>query len=491
MISKTSTRAIRRAGLLALFATVPMLAVADDDNGWYIGLNWGESQATIDNQQIMDELIGGGFTSASIVDDDRDDGYKVFAGYQFGANLAIEAVYFDLGKFGFDATTVPAGTLSGDVQIDGFSFDVIGSLPLGDRLSAFGRLGANVADAASRFTGTGAVVVPTANFSEANVNYKLGLGLQYDLGRSWSVRLEGERYRIDDSVGNEGDVDLYSLGVLYRFGRRHDNEPVVSEPVAAPAPTPVLVIVPVVAQTQRYCSILDLQFTINNDELYLRSAEKLGVLGTFMTKYPETTAVIEGHTDNVGSAADNQALSVRRAQSVVDYLVDEQKVARSRLTAVGYGSTRPIADNSTPEGQRANRRIGAVVACATDLADLHPVKARVTMALQMDFDAEGATVRPEYRDELRKVASFMIANPAMRANVEGHTGALQATPELAMKMSQQRAQAVVDYLVTQFNVPRSQLTAEGFGQTRRFAYNTSIEGPQQNRRVNIILEYPE
>jgi OOP family OmpA-OmpF porin len=49
---------------------------------------------------------------------------------------------------------------------------------------------------------------------------------------------------------------------------------------------------------------------------------------------------------------------------------------------------------------------------------------------------------------------------------------------------------VANYLATEFGVARSRLAAEGFGPTRRFAYNTSLEGQQENRRVNIILDFP-
>ena len=59
-----------------------------------------------------------------------------------------------------------------------------------------------------------------------------------------------------------------------------------------------------------------------------------------------------------------------------------------------------------------------------------------------------------------------------------------------MQLSQQRAQNVVDAMVNDFGVQRSRLSAAGFGQTRRFAYNTSAEGQQENRRVNIILDFP-
>jgi OOP family OmpA-OmpF porin len=182
-------------------------------------------------------------------------------------------------------------------------------------------------------------------------------------------------------------------------------------------------------------------------------------------------------------------LSQSRADSMVDYLAN-RGIARSRLKAVGYGETRPIADNSTQVGKRLNRRINAVIACATDIEGIAPIPARIAMALEMDFDAQSADIRPQYREELRKVANFMQANPRVTATVEGHTGNLQTGAASSMEISQRRAQNVVNYLVTNFGVARSRLTAEGFGQTRRFAYNTSLEGQRENRRVNIIFDFP-
>jgi OOP family OmpA-OmpF porin len=84
----------------------------------------------------------------------------------------------------------------------------------------------------------------------------------------------------------------------------------------------------------------------------------------------------------------------------------------------------------------------------------------------------------------------MKANPRVTASVEGHTSNQQGSREQALQLSLDRADNVVDALVN-LGVDRTQLFAEGFGATRRFAYNTSAEGQQENRRVNIILDFPK
>lgn len=493
-----STRASGKLGLVAL-AIIAIPFAAAQDSGWYAGFNVGKSKAKIDDARIASGLLGSGFTMTSITNDEKDTGYKVFGGYQFNRYFAFEGGYFDLGKFGFTAATLPAGSLSGQIKLKGFNLDAVLSLPFTEKFSVFGRIGVNSAEAKDAFSGTGLVNVVNPDPSKRGTNYKFGGGLQYDFTRSFGMRAEVERYRIDDAVNNKGDIDLASLGLVFRFGRKAPQpapRAAAPEPVAPPppppvveVPPPVVVIVPIAAKTQQYCTILDLQFEIDADEIQRDDLEKLKVVGTYLTKYPDTTAVIEGHTDNVGAAEHNMKLSQQRAENVVNYLVDKVHVDRSRLTAVGYGDMRPLADNRTEEGKRQNRRINAVVACVTDLEGLTVAPARITMAMEIEFERNSAEVQAKYNDDLRRVANFLKANPSTTATVEGHTGNLQATPELAMEISQRRAQNVVDSLVANFGIERSRLSAEGFGRTRQFAYNTSLEGQQENRRVNIIINY--
>jgi len=72
-------------------------------------------------------------------------------------------------------------------------------------------------------------------------------------------------------------------------------------------------------------------------------------------------AVVEGHADSNGAAAYNKQLSQRRADSVRNALIRDYNIAENRLSAVGYGEERPIADNRTADGRRANRRVVAVM----------------------------------------------------------------------------------------------------------------------------------
>lgn len=494
---------VRTVGALGLvgFALVSGQAALAAESGWYGGLSIGQSMADIAHDRIANQL-GVGVGSIAFDDDDRDVGYKLFAGRKFNKNFAVEGGYFNLGKFGFTANYPTANTFSGNMKLQGLNLDAVGILPFSEKFSALGRVGLIYTEGKDRFSGTGAgtaVAAADPNPKESKANYKFGAGLQYDFTRALSMRGEWERYRVNDAVGNRGDIDLLSVGLVFMFDTREPARkaaapapyvaPVAAAPAPAPAPAPVLVIVPVVAKTQQYCSILDIQFEINQNTVQSESEEKISVLGNFMRKYPSTTAVIEGHSDEVGTSAENMKLSERRAQSVVNYLADRHGIARSRLQAVGYGESRPIADNSTREGKRLNRRIDAIIACATDIEGIAAIPARTTMAMEMEFDNNRADIRPQYRGELGKVADFMNANPKVTAAVEGHTSNQSGTAAQAMQLSVRRAESVVNALAN-LGVSRSRLSAAGFGETRRFAYNTSAEGRQENRRVNIIFDLP-
>ncbi|MBI1752681.1 MAG: OmpA family protein [Acidobacteria bacterium] len=492
----TSMKAAGMPGLVAL-ALIAAPSVMAQDAGWYAGFNVGQSKAKLENDKIIRGIVPTGFTITSTTDNDHGTGFKVFGGYQFNSYVSFEGGYFDLGKAGFKAATVPLGTLNAEMKVKGVSLDAVLNIPFTERFSFFARVGAASAETKDTFERTGAVLVANPTPNDRAINLKYGGGLQYDFIKSFGMRVEWERYRINDAVANKGDIDLASIGFLFRFGRRTDSPvaytaPPEPTPITAPEPyvAPTPVVVPAVARTQQYCTILDIQFEIDKGDIQREESERFAVIGTFLAKYPDTTVVIEGHTDNVGAREHNMELSRKRAESVVNYLVETNHIDRSRLSSVGYGDTRPVSDNSTEQGKRENRRINAVVSCVTDIEGLKVAPARVTMAMEIEFDLMKDEIKPEHRDDLRKAAGFLKANPLVTATVEGHAGKLKTTDTSAMAISMRRAQNVVNCLVENFGIERSRLTAEGFGKTRRFAYSTTLEGQQENRRVNLIINYP-
>jgi len=100
------------------------------------------------------------------------------------------------------------------------------------------------------------------------------------------------------------------------------------------------------------------QFAPGSATILAEFETTLAVGYAVMLQNPQVTAVISGHTDDIGSDVANLALSERRAVAVVDWLV-ERGVDRNRLIPVGFGEEEPVASNDTPEGRASNRRIEA------------------------------------------------------------------------------------------------------------------------------------
>lgn len=331
---------------MALTVLASSFALAED-HGWYVGANAGQSSATIDDARITSGLRAGGFTSSTITDDDRSTGFKVFGGYQLNKHFALEGGYFNLGEFGYTATTVPAGTLRGDMKVQGLNLDLVGILPITEKFSAFGRVGVTHAQTKDRFAGTGAVRVTNPNPSKRDTNYKVGLGMQYAFTDALAVRGEIERYRINDAVGNKGDIDLISVGLVYRFGGKTPTPRaavpayVAPAPVyvaAAPAPAPVAV----PPAPKRVSFSADSLFDFDKSNVKQAGAQDLDRFASDLKGTDYDLITVTGHTDRLGSDAYNQRLSTQRADAVKSYLVNSAGIASHKIGAKGAGESDPV-----------------------------------------------------------------------------------------------------------------------------------------------------
>jgi OOP family OmpA-OmpF porin len=101
-------------------------------------------------------------------------------------------------------------------------------------------------------------------------------------------------------------------------------------------------------------------FDSGSERIRPESTPTLKEIGTMLQQHGDLALTIEGHTDDVGQAAANQALSERRAAAVRQYLIATYQIDGARLTAAGIGQTRPVASNETPEGRQQNRRVELV-----------------------------------------------------------------------------------------------------------------------------------
>ncbi len=372
MNNMKALRGIGLAGLGTLMTIAAAPTMAQEGGYFYGGASLGQSRAKIDEERITTTLLGAGLTTTSMTRDEHDTAYKLFGGYQLNRNFAIEGGYFNLGKFGFSSTTVPTGTLNGQIKLQGLNLDLVGTVPLTGGLSAIGRVGAQYANARDTFSGSGAVSVLNPSPSKRAANYKFGAGLQYEISPTFVVRAEAERYRINDAVGNHGDVNLFSVSLVIPFGRTAaaapravaapayvEPDPVVVAPQPVVAAAPVALVAPVVTAPERRRVSFSAESLFAFDQSIVKPEGRLA-LDRFSkelagTQYEAIT--VEGHTDRLGSKAYNQKLSLKRAESVKAYLVSSGGLVPQKVSAIGKGELTPLTKPADCKGTKPTAKL--------------------------------------------------------------------------------------------------------------------------------------
>jgi len=203
-----------------------------------------------------------------------------------------------------------------------------------------------------------------------------GVGFKFFFAEDWALRGDVRHLFLpNDRLHNLE----YTLGISYFFGGK---KPVIPEPepapapvVAAPAPAPVVEDAPILKCTDTPSDLMvdkdgcPIKVTVNMNVLFdfdksdikPKYHDELKRVSDYMHAYPWETAVLEGHTDSRGTEEYNIKLSQRRVNNIKKYLVEKLGVDADRLTAIGYGKSRPIASNDTDEGRQLNRRVQAVM----------------------------------------------------------------------------------------------------------------------------------
>ncbi|MDB5105176.1 MAG: OmpA/MotB domain protein [Fibrobacteres bacterium] len=108
-------------------------------------------------------------------------------------------------------------------------------------------------------------------------------------------------------------------------------------------------------------SMSDILFDVGKATLTQDLKTNLAKIAGILTIYKDANVQVEGHTDNVGGEEYNQKLSEKRASNVMEFLTTPGGIAAARLSSMGYGFSKPIADNATKEGRQKNRRVDLVI----------------------------------------------------------------------------------------------------------------------------------
>ena len=218
-----------------------------------------------------------------------------------------------------------------------------------------------------------------ANGNEDGLFGNYGAGIKYKIADQFALKFD-VRHLIE---ADHGDNNLlYNIGFAVPFGEVAKAAPVVEKAapvVVAPAPveTPkdsdadgVIDSLDECPNTMAKAKVdsvgcmtlvnLNINFDTNKSDIKDSYNTRIVEFANMLKANPKLKATIGAHTDSVGSDAYNQKLSERRAASTVEAL-KALKVDTSKIKAVGYGETRPVATNATAEGKAENRRVEAVM----------------------------------------------------------------------------------------------------------------------------------
>ncbi len=360
--------------LISLGAFGSTSTLAQNADHFYGGLGVGEATSKIDYNLMTSNLTG--VAPSNVSSNQQDASYKIFGGYQFNPYYGIEVGYFNFGAFNFASNSInPARTLNGNVKIEGANLTIVGTLPITDRFSLQGRGGLIDARTTDRFSYTGPGALSNSNPRATQNNYSAGFGFSYKISQSITARAELERFRINDGLGNNANVNLAAISLVFPFGKNAD-KPVNSVETVAPAPiAPVIIVEQKAPEPKPQLEIVNkevvqdrLKISFSAEVLFAFDSAKITSLGKRnLDKFAQelkgikySNVSIEGNTDRIGTKRYNDKLSLRRAESVKKYLVSINAIEANKIQAIGLGSSKPQTDSNDCKGIKTSP---AIIAC--------------------------------------------------------------------------------------------------------------------------------
>ncbi|MFT4825319.1 MAG: OOP family OmpA-OmpF porin [Halioglobus sp.] len=318
---------------------------------------------SVDQSGITFSPMVGQYNFDSNRDAEDDFLYSFGLGYQFNSPWAVELVYL-----GARTETDRTNT---HVNLDQIRLDGIYNFAREGNFQTYLAAGIGESEYTRRFS----------DAVETNIN--AGGGVRYFLSPKLSLRGDA---RVIGSFDEEDTDIALSVGLHYAFGGKSASHASVAAVAAAPPADSDRDGVPdsqdecpdseygaKVDEVGCYIMIkeghsiaLNVNFANNSSEVTSEHYAEVAKLSTFMREYPHASVMIEGHTDDRGTADYNQGLSERRAKAVADLLVNREGVDASRVSTRGYGESSPMADSSVAGYRAMNRRVVAAVSVTVE-----------------------------------------------------------------------------------------------------------------------------
>lgn len=359
-------------------------ALAQEAGYGYGGLSLGQSRSRLDEASLLNVRLGANRSLTSLERDRTGTGFKALLGYQMSDMWAVEGGYFNLGRFSFGGNTAPPGRLEGQLRAQGINADLVARMPLTQNLSLLARVGGIYARTRDTFDGTGAAQSASSRQSTRGKGYKAGLGLNYAISSTLSVRAEAERYRVYDAGGGRGNGNLISVGLVMPFDSPHNAPrrveapmpmpvmaqaepprvmpppaPPVQQVVMAPSPPPPPPPAPT-PMRQRVSFSAESLFGFDAAVVRPEGRSALDGFSAQMQGLAFEQVNVEGYTDRLGSQLYNQRLSQQRADAVKAYLVSSGGLVAGKITATGHGESKPVTQPSDCRGTQPSARL---IAC--------------------------------------------------------------------------------------------------------------------------------
>ncbi|HUJ81089.1 MAG TPA: OmpA family protein, partial [Candidatus Acidoferrales bacterium] len=183
--------------------------------------------------------------------------------------------------------------------------------------------------------------------------------------------------------------------------------------------------------------------------------------------------------EKAAQLAAEQKAQAEAAAAQSAQLAAQQKAAAD---AAAESAKRAVAQ---AEAEKAELRKQLLAQLSSILQTHDTVRGLIVNMSDVLFDTGSYTLKPGAREKLAKISGILLAYPALKIQIEGHTDSVGGD-DFNQKLSEQRAEMVRDYLIDQL-VPASSVTARGFGKTKPIATNDTPEGRQQNRRVELVV----